>query len=98
MTHKSRLGNIVIDCRPKVVTPAADVQIVIQQVRHESRAHLDIETDSIDSEVARLETRGAAVTSRKKEWVVMRAPTGHGFCVGKPYRAGFHEKANVWDR
>ena len=123
--HRSRLGNVVIDCQTddllsearfwsaalgyplpqeldvasnfiQLVTPAGDVQIVIQRVRHEARAHLDIETDSIDSEVARLENLGATVVSRKNGWVVMQAPTAHRFCVGSPYRGGFDQGANVW--
>jgi hypothetical protein len=124
--HRSRLGNVVIDCQTddllseaqfwsaalgyplpqeldvasnfiQLVTPAGEVQIIIQRVRHEARAHLDIETDSIDSEVARLERLGATVVSRKKGWVVMQAPTAHRFCVGSPYRGGFDRGANVWE-
>jgi hypothetical protein len=124
--HRSRLGNVVIDCRTddllsaakfwsaalgyplpqdpdestnfiQLVTPAGEVQIIIQRVRHAARAHLDIETDSIDSEVARLEQLGAAIVSRKDKWVVMQAPTGHGFCVGSPYRGGFAQEANEWE-
>ena len=124
--HRSRLGNIVIDCQTddllsearfwsaalgyplpqdldatggfiQLVTPPGDVQVIIQRVRHEARAHLDIETDSIESEVARLERLGATVVSRKDRWVVMQAPTGHRFCVGSPYRGGFDQGANTWE-
>ena len=124
--HRSRLGNIVIDCQTddllseakfwsaalgfpmpqdpdaasnfiQLVTPPGDVQVTVQRVRLEARAHLDIETDSIDSEVARLERLGAKVVSRKSKWVVMQAPTGHRFCVGSPYRGGFDRGANVWE-
>lgn len=123
--HKSRLGNVVIDCQTddllsdarfwsatlgyplpqnldaasnfiQLVTPAGEVQVIIQRVRHEPRAHLDIETDSIDLEVARLERLGAAVVSRNNGWVVMQAPSGHRFCVGNPYRGGFDQGANAW--
>lgn len=123
--HRSRLGNIVIDCRTndllaeasfwsvalgyplpgdrdaasrfiQLVTPPGEVQIIIQRVDHEARAHLDIETDSIDLEVARLESLGAVVASRKDRWVVMQAPGGHRFCVGSPYREGFVQGANSW--
>jgi len=124
--HKSRLGNVVIDCQTddllseaqfwsaalgyplprdpdaasnfiQLVTPAGEVQVILQRVRHEPRAHLDIETDSIDLEVARLERLGATVVSRKNGWVVMQAPSGHRFCVGSPYRGGFDQGANVWE-
>lgn len=123
--HKSRLGNVVIDCQTddllsdarfwsatlgyplpqnldaasnfiQLVTPAGEVQVIIQRVRHEPRAHLDIETDSIDLEVARLERLGATVVSRNNGWVVMQAPSGHRFCVGNPYRGGFDQGANAW--
>ena len=80
----------------QLVTPADDVRVIIQRVGHEPRAHLDIETDSIESEVARLRRLGATVVSRKKAWVVMQAPTGQRFCVGSPYRRGFEREANVW--
>jgi len=123
--HRSRLGNIVIDCQtedllsearfwsaalgcplPKDVdasgpfiqleTRPGDVQIIIQRVSHEPRAHLDIETDAIMAEVARLERLGATIVSRKEGWMVMQAPSGHRFCVGSPYRAGFGQEANRW--
>jgi hypothetical protein len=124
--HKSRLGNVVIDCRtddllsearfwsaalgcplPKEIdvtsgfiqleTKPGDVQIIIQRVYHEPRAHLDIETDSIEAEVARLKKLGATIVSRKDQWIVMQAPSGHRFCVGSPYRVGFDQGANVWE-
>jgi hypothetical protein len=124
--HKSRLGNIVIDCQtehllsaasfwsaalgcplPKDLDPAGpfiqletrpgDVQIIIQRVSHVPRAHLDLETDSITAEVARLEKLGATIVSRKEGWMVMQAPSGHRFCVGSPYRAGFEREANRWE-
>lgn len=123
--HKSRLGNIVIDCRtgdllaeagfwssalgyplpsdadaagPFIVltTPPGDTKVIIQRVDHEPRAHLDIETDSIELEVARLEGLGATVVVRKGKWMVMQAPSGHRFCVGGVYRDGFEQRANEW--
>lgn len=80
----------------KLVTPPGDVQVIIQRVDHQSRAHLDIETNSIDSEITRLEGIGATVVARKESWVVMQAPTGHRFCVGSPYRDGFDQGSNIW--
>ena len=82
----------------QLVTPPGEVQVIIQRVDHEARAHLDIETDSIESEVARLERLGAQVASRRDGWVVMQAPSGHRFCVGGPYRGGFEQGANTWSR
>lgn len=80
----------------QLATPPGDVQVIIQRVGHQPRAHLDIETDSIDSEVARLRCLGATITSHHDGWVVMQAPSGHRFCVGRPYRAGFDQGANTW--
>lgn len=60
--------------------PAA-LHIEVQAVEHESRVHLDIETDDIEAEVARLSALGATVHKRMERWVVMQAPTGQRFCV-----------------
>lgn len=81
----------------QLLTPPGDVQVIIQRLRHEPRAHLDIETDSIESEIARLESLGAAVVARHEGWVVMEAPSGHRFCVGSPYRGAFDQGANTWE-
>src|ERR1051326_140523 len=54
-------------------TPADEVSVQIQRVEHESRVHIDIETDDIPAEVARLEKLGARVDTRKERWVVMQA-------------------------
>ena len=40
-------------------TAADEPILILQRVEHESRIHLDIETDDIDAEVARLEALGA---------------------------------------
>jgi predicted enzyme related to lactoylglutathione lyase len=68
----------------------------VQSVSHESRIHLDIETDDIDAEVARLVKLGAREVERKKTWVVLEAPTGQRFCVGRPKSADFPKNANRW--
>jgi hypothetical protein len=51
-------------------TPPDEPIVEIQRVDHESRV-LDIETDHIPAEVARLEKLGAKVVSRLRRWVVM---------------------------
>ena len=73
------------------------MHIEVQRVTHESRAHLDIETDDIDAEVARLEKLGAKRVAQIKRWWVMEAPTGQRFCVVRPQRENFAVDANVWD-
>ena len=71
--------------------------VQVQAVDHESRVHLDIETDDIPAEVARLEAAGAQVVDRLERWVVMQAPTGQRFCVVWVQRPGFPKNANRWD-
>ncbi|MBL8912140.1 MAG: VOC family protein [Archangium sp.] len=58
-----------------------DLRIEVQNVMHESRVHLDIETDNQAAEVARLEKLGATRVANGARWVVMQAPTGQRFCV-----------------
>jgi len=78
-------------------TPPGELSVQIQRVEHESRIHLDIETDDIPAEVARLEKLGATVDKRMARWVVMRAPTGQRFCVVRVQRPGFPAGATTWD-
>ena len=76
--------------------PPGEMKILVQAVRHESRVHLDIETDDIEAEASRLERLGAKRIAKVKTWWVMEAPTGQRFCVVRPQRADFEENANVW--
>ena len=62
-------------------TPPDEPIVEIQRVEHESRVHIDIETDDIAAEVARLTKLGAKVVDHLERWVVMEAPTGQRFCV-----------------
>ena len=77
-------------------TPPDEPIVQIQRVDHESRVHIDIETDQIPAEVARLEKIGAKVVDRLDRWVVMQAPTGQRFCVVRVQRPGFPKNANRW--
>jgi hypothetical protein len=45
------------------------------------RVHLDIHTDDLDAEVARLERLGALRVQKVQTWWVMRDPAGLLFCV-----------------
>ena len=65
---------------PFVDTPG-DLHIEVQKVAHPSRVHLDIESDDVDAEAARLEALGAKKVAFVKRWWVMEAPTGQRFCV-----------------
>lgn len=71
--------------------------IEVQKVDHESRVHLDIESDDIEAEVHRLEALGAKRIAAIRTWVVMEAPTGQRFCVIRPQRHGkVGPHANIW--
>jgi hypothetical protein len=72
------------------------LDIEVQQVVHESRVHLDIETDDIEAEVARLEKLGAKKVKKYERWWVLEAPTGQRFCVVRAKRANFEKEAKVW--
>jgi len=72
-------------------------KIGLQQVKEPSAIHLDIETDDVEAEVARLEKLGATRKYKIKSWWVMRAPTGHDFCVVRPQSDDFPGDANVWE-
>jgi hypothetical protein len=47
------------------------------------RVHIDIHTDDVAAEVARLTALGAGEVERFDDWVVMRDPAGLPFCVVK---------------
>jgi predicted enzyme related to lactoylglutathione lyase len=77
-------------------TPLSEVKVLVQAVSHPSRVHIDIETNNIEAEVQRLEKLGARRVSQIKRWWVMEAPTGQRFCVVRPQRPDFEDRANVW--
>ena len=89
--HAGTRGNYVM-----LETPPDEPIVQIQRVDHESRVHVDIETDNIEAEVARLTKLGATVVDRLERWVVMMAPTGQRFCVVRVQRPGFPKNANQW--
>lgn len=80
----------------RLMDPASELHIEVQQVDHPSRVHLDIETDDIDAEVIRLEALGARRVSRVHTWCVMEAPTGQRFCVVRKSSPSFEARANEW--
>ncbi len=90
--HPGTRGNYVM-----LETPPGEWSVQVQRVDHESRVHIDIETDDISAEVARLEKLGATADERKERWVVMRAPSGQRFCVVRVQRDEFEKTANRWD-
>ena len=78
-------------------TAADEPVILLQKVGHDSRVHLDIETDDIEAEAARLEALGAKKIAFVKRWWVMEAPTGHRFCVVRQQREPFGPHLNRWE-
>jgi predicted enzyme related to lactoylglutathione lyase len=81
----------------ELATDADEPFLLLQKVDHDARIHLDIETDDLDAEVARLEALGAQRVAFVKRWWVMQAPTGHRFCVVRKQRAEFGSHVNTWD-
>jgi hypothetical protein len=73
------------------------LHVEVQSVDHASRMHLDIESDDVDAEVARLEALGAKRIEKIRTWWVMEAPTGQRFCVVRKQSSDFDDEAKVWD-
>ena len=89
--HRGTRGDyVMLEDRPD------QISVQVQRVSHESRVHIDIETDDIPAEVARLEKLGATVDKQLERWVVMRAPSGQRFCVVRVQRDGFDKDAKEW--
>jgi Glyoxalase-like domain len=67
---------------------AGQPYVVVQRVDHSSRVHLDIESDDVDAEVARLEALSARRVEKIRSWWVMEAPHGPAF-LRSPHCAGW---------
>ena len=80
----------------RLVDPHLNLHMEVQRVEHPSRVHLDIETDNIEAEVARLIKLGATRVANVHTWVVMQAPTGHRFCVVRAASQNFEQEATEW--
>lgn len=94
-----KIANVDLDGEDRyaeIETADDEPIVVIQKVSHESRVHLDIETDDIEAEVKRLEALGAKRVAFVKRWWVMEAPTGHRFCVLAKQRKEFGPHLNEW--
>ena len=80
----------------RLIDPTDRLDVEVQIVDHESRVHLDIETDDIEAEVQRLEKLGARRVVKIHSWWVMQAPTGQKFCVVRARGGDFATSANSW--
>ena len=92
VNHRGSRGNYRM-----LETPADELSVQIQRVEHESRVHIDIETDDIEAEARRLEALGAKRVRTVHTWCVMEAPTGQRFCIVRVQRAGWPKGTNRWD-
>jgi predicted enzyme related to lactoylglutathione lyase len=80
----------------RLVDDQHGLHIEVQKVAHDSRLHLDIETDDIEAEVRRLEALGAKRVKQIRTWWVMEAPTGQRFCVVRAQSPDFECLATTW--
>jgi Glyoxalase-like domain len=81
------------------VLPGTDLMLLMQRLDSgQPRVHLDIHTDDVEAEVARLEAVGAERVQPVASWWVMRDPAGLVFCV-LPVSAGSlnDDNAQRWD-
>jgi predicted enzyme related to lactoylglutathione lyase len=79
------------------VTPGVtfDVQAVDEPA---ARVHIDLETDDVEAEVARLVALGAVEVLRLEGWVILRDPAGTIFCVVPvALPESFEAHATRWD-
>ena len=79
------------------VTPG--IEFMVQRTPDPGpRVHLDLETDDVEAEVARLTALGAEQVARHHSWVVMKDPAGAVFCVVEIQNKDMFEKhATTWD-
>lgn len=73
------------------------LQKVPERKASKSRLHLDIETDDVGAEVARLTSLGATLLeSQSNGEAILADPNGNEFCVIHPETPGFPEGAITW--
>ncbi|GAA4986453.1 VOC family protein [Kineococcus glutinatus] len=77
----------------------AGLVTAVQAVDDEPRYHVDLETDDVEAETARLLALGAVPVSHWMGCEVLRAPGGHLLCVIPLHSdpAEFERTARVWD-
>lgn len=75
----------------------AGTRFLVQRVDDAARLHVDVETDDIEAEVARLVGLGAVRVRRFEGWWVLRDPAGLLFCVvGVQSPEAFAAGATSW--
>jgi len=78
------------------VASVAGRAVFVQEIEGDPRVHLDIETDDVEAEVARLEGLGAVRARKMNGYWIMRDPAGLVFCVVPPQTPDFPGDATVW--
>jgi hypothetical protein len=75
-----------------------DLVLAVQAIDGQPRYHVDIETDDLDAETARLIGLGAVEVGRWLDCRTMRAPGGHLLCVIPQHSdpETFERHAQVW--
>ena len=76
-----------------------DLWLLVQRLDEgQGRVHIDIHTDDLAAEMARLEKLGAELVQQAHSWSVMRDPAGLLFCIF-PERPGTLNDSNAqrWD-
>jgi hypothetical protein len=73
--------------------------LAVQAVDDVARYHVDIETDDLDAETARLIALGAVEINRWLDCRILRAPGGHLLCVIPRHSdpETFERLATVWE-
>jgi predicted enzyme related to lactoylglutathione lyase len=79
----------------ELVAAEGEPRLLLQKVEHDSRIHLDIESDDLEAEVVRLEKLGAKRIRFLQRWWLMQAPTGQVFCIVNPQRGPLAETPNA---
>ena len=93
-TTRGRAGTYVLLVDETGRQPKLLLQRVTEPKAGKNRMHFDIETPTVDEEVARLEALGAQrlealpVEEHGNRWVVMVDPEGNEFCVCNAGQAG----------
>jgi hypothetical protein len=79
------------------VGEVAGREVFVQQVDDAARVHLDIETDDVAAEVARVVALGAGVVEDRGDYAILRDPGSLVFCV-VPVQTGelFEREARSW--
>lgn len=79
--------------------PTPGIEFMVQSVGDAvPRIHIDIETDDVEAEVARLTGLGATEIGRHRSWVIMKDPADVVFCVVRIQdKAAFEAHAKTWN-